>query len=48
TQTAITYPIAIVKDSRHTAQAQSFVDFVASPQGQAVLAKFGFKPAAGK
>jgi molybdate transport system substrate-binding protein len=48
TQTAITYPIAVVKDSRHIAQAQSFVDFVTSPQGQAVLATFGFKPAAGK
>lgn len=45
TQTAITYPIAVVKDSRHAAQAQSFIDFVASPQGQAVLATFGFKPA---
>ncbi|KWA79205.1 molybdate ABC transporter substrate-binding protein [Burkholderia ubonensis] len=48
TQTAITYPIAVVKDSRHAAQAQSFVDFVTSPQGQAVLATFGFKPATGK
>ncbi|KDB05741.1 molybdenum ABC transporter, periplasmic molybdate-binding protein [Burkholderia sp. lig30] len=45
TQTPITYPIAVVKDSRHVGQAQSFVDFVLSPQGQAVLAKFGFKPA---
>ena len=27
------------------AQAQSFIDFVASPQGQAVLSTFGFKPA---
>lgn len=48
TQTAITYPIAVVKDSHHAAQARSFVDFVASPQGQSVLATFGFKPAAGK
>jgi molybdate transport system substrate-binding protein len=45
TQTAITYPIAVVKDSRHAADAQSFVDFVASPQGQSILATFGFKPA---
>ncbi|WP_175921514.1 molybdate ABC transporter substrate-binding protein [Burkholderia latens] len=45
TQTPITYPIAVVKDSRHAAQAQSFIDFVASPQGQAVLSTFGFKPA---
>ncbi|KVT81348.1 molybdate ABC transporter substrate-binding protein [Burkholderia ubonensis] len=48
TQTTITYPIAVVKDSHHAAQAQSFVDFVTSPQGQAVLATFGFKPATGK
>ncbi|MCQ4438583.1 extracellular solute-binding protein, partial [Clostridioides difficile] len=33
TKTTITYPIAVVKDSRHAAQAQSFIDFVASPQG---------------
>ncbi|HGL4260332.1 molybdate ABC transporter substrate-binding protein [Burkholderia dolosa] len=46
TQTAITYPIAVVKDSRHAAQAQSFIDFVASPQGQAVLSTFGFKSVA--
>ncbi|GBH23747.1 hypothetical protein BvRS1_07960 [Burkholderia vietnamiensis] len=45
TQTPITYPIAFVKDSRHAAQAQSFIDFVVSPQGQAVLSTFGFKPA---
>ncbi|WP_179400648.1 molybdate ABC transporter substrate-binding protein [Burkholderia guangdongensis] len=45
TQTPITYPIAVVKDSRHAADAQSFIDFVASPQGQSVLATFGFKPA---
>ncbi|MDI9654059.1 extracellular solute-binding protein, partial [Burkholderia cenocepacia] len=45
TRTAITYPIAVVKDSRHAAQAQSFIDFVASSQGQAVLSTFGFKPA---
>ncbi|QTO46801.1 molybdate ABC transporter substrate-binding protein [Burkholderia latens] len=45
TQTPITYPIAVVKDSRHATQAQSFIDFVASPQGQAVLSTFGFKPA---
>ncbi|WP_373696867.1 extracellular solute-binding protein [Escherichia coli] len=45
TKTAITYPIAVVKDSRHAAQAQSFIDFVSSAQGQAVLSTFGFKPA---
>lgn len=47
TQAPITYPIAVVKDSRHAAAAQGFVAFVLSPAGQAVLAKYGFKPAAG-
>ena len=45
TQAPITYPIAQVEGSRHAAQAQAFVDFVLSPAGQAVLAKYGFKPA---
>ncbi|MCC8396740.1 molybdate ABC transporter substrate-binding protein [Paraburkholderia sp. MMS20-SJTR3] len=45
TQTAITYPIAQVEGSRHAADARAFVDFVLSPAGQAVLAKYGFKPA---
>jgi molybdate transport system substrate-binding protein len=45
TQTPITYPIAQVEGSRHAADAQAFVDFVLSPSGLAVLAKYGFKPA---
>ncbi len=45
TQTQITYPIAQVEGSRHAADAQAFVSFVLSPAGQAVLAKYGFKPA---
>ncbi len=45
TQTPITYPIAQVEGSRHAADAQSFIAFVLSPAGQAVLAKYGFKPA---
>jgi molybdate transport system substrate-binding protein len=45
TQTQITYPIAQVESSRHAADAQAFVSFVLSPAGQAVLAKYGFKPA---
>jgi molybdate transport system substrate-binding protein len=45
TQTPITYPIAQVEGSRHAADAQAFVNFVLSPDGQAVLAKYGFKPA---
>ena len=45
TQTPITYPIAQVEGSRHAADAQSFISYVLSPAGQAVLAKYGFKPA---
>lgn len=45
TQTPITYPIALVEGSRHAADAQAFMNFVLSPAGQAVLAKYGFKPA---
>jgi molybdate transport system substrate-binding protein len=45
TQTPITYPIAQVEGSRHAADAQAFMSFVLSPAGQAVLAKYGFKPA---
>jgi molybdate transport system substrate-binding protein len=45
TQTPVTYPIARVEGSRHAADAQAFIDFVLSPAGQAVLAKYGFKPA---
>jgi molybdate transport system substrate-binding protein len=39
-----TYPIATVKASRLPARAQAFVDLVRSPDGQAVLARFGFLP----
>jgi molybdate transport system substrate-binding protein len=38
-------PIAQVEGSRHAADAQAFIAFVLSPAGQAVLAKYGFKPA---
>jgi molybdate transport system substrate-binding protein len=40
----ISYPIALVADSRRTAAAQQFVDFVLSPPGQALLARYGFGP----
>lgn len=36
------YPIAPLKASAHRAAAQAFVDYLTSPQGQAVLAKYGF------
>lgn len=48
TQTPIAYPVARVEPSRHAAEAQAFIDYVLSPAGQAVLAKYGFKPPAGR
>jgi molybdate transport system substrate-binding protein len=39
-----TYPIAAVKASKNQQQAQAFVDLVRSPDGQQVLASFGFLP----
>ena len=36
------YPIVVTKGSAHTPTAQTFVDFVASPAGQAILATYGF------
>lgn len=43
TATAIVYPIAVTADSREATSAAQFVDFLASPAGQAILARFGFK-----
>jgi molybdate transport system substrate-binding protein len=39
-----TYPIAAVKASKNQQPAQAFVDLVRSPDGQQVLASFGFLP----
>ncbi|TDV37208.1 molybdate transport system substrate-binding protein [Paraburkholderia caballeronis] len=47
TQTAVSYPVALVEGSRHANDAKAFIAYVLSPDGQAVLAKYGFKPAAG-
>lgn len=44
----VAYPIAQVKGSAHAAQADAFAALVLSPQGQAILAKYGFKPPAGR
>lgn len=38
------YPIAPIAGSAHADLAQAFVAFVRSPQGQAILTKFGFQP----
>lgn len=40
--TPISYPIAVVAQSKHVADAQAFENFVLSPEGQALLAKSGF------
>ncbi|MCX7624460.1 MAG: molybdate ABC transporter substrate-binding protein [Thermomicrobium sp.] len=37
------YPIAVVKNAPNPAGAQAFVDFVLSPEGQRILAKWGFR-----
>jgi len=42
THDAILYPIAVVKDSRHAEAALGFIALVLSPEGQAVLKKYGF------
>ena len=41
-QEQATYPIAVVKNSSNAALARAFADYVLSPDGQAVLATFGF------
>jgi molybdate transport system substrate-binding protein len=38
------YPIAVLHDSTQPELAQAFVDLTLSPQGQEILAKYGFLP----
>ena len=38
------YPIAQVKDASNAAAAAAFIEFVVSPEGQQLLAGFGFLP----
>ena len=40
------YPIAQLKDAPNAAGAAAFISYVLGPQGQAVLASFGFQPPA--
>lgn len=42
----VTEPVAIMKGSKNPKSAQKFVDFVLSPQGQALVADMGYLPAA--
>ena len=43
--TIATYPIAAISDSKNPDPAKAFVDMILSPEGQAVLGKYGFIPA---
>lgn len=46
TPTPVTYPIAVVQGSAHAAEASAFAQYVLSPDGQKILAKYGFRPPA--
>ena len=39
-----TYPIAVVKDSKQAGLARELVNLILSPDGQKILAKYGFLP----
>lgn len=39
----ITYPVALLGESREKEMGQAFIDFVNSEEGQAILGRFGFK-----
>jgi molybdate transport system substrate-binding protein len=41
------YGAVMLTASKHRAEAQAFLDWLAGPDGQAVLARFGFLPATG-
>lgn len=38
----VTYPVAVAVTGNNAKAGQEFLDFIMSPQGQAVLAKYGF------
>ena len=40
------YPVAVLKQASHPDVAWALVDYLLSPQGQAILAKYGFLPLA--
>jgi molybdate transport system substrate-binding protein len=44
TTTPITYPIAVVADSRNKTEAERFIEFVRSAQGESILQRAGFDP----
>jgi molybdate transport system substrate-binding protein len=40
----VTYPVAVIKDSKHPSLAQAFIELLIGPEGRAVLARLGFQP----
>ncbi len=42
---SITYPAAVVKDSKQVEAARKFAAYLAGPEARAVFAKYGFLPA---
>ena len=44
TYQAITYPAAVIAGAREPALADAFIRLLVSPEGQTVLARFGFQP----
>jgi len=43
TETPIRYPVALIAGGPNPAAARAFVDYLLSPAGQAVLARYGFQ-----
>jgi len=41
----ITYPVAVLKDSKQPTAAQALAGYLAGPEAQAVFARYGFLPA---
>lgn len=41
----VVYPMAVLKDSHHAADARAFANFLRSPAGKAILSQYGFTPA---
>ncbi|MEO8294649.1 MAG: molybdate ABC transporter substrate-binding protein [Gemmatimonadota bacterium] len=38
------YPVALVRGSRHAAEAKALLDYIVSTEGQAILRRHGFQP----
>jgi len=41
----ISYPLAVVKESKQPEKARAFVTFLASPEARSIFARYGFLPA---